>query len=652
MPRPTFSARAGWRFYCRPASPAHTGRLSPPEPAPILTRRTAVNGATIPENRRMKHFASRAFAVIVALTAFSAGPGLAQAAAGIDTLPTRSDLVAALADSIAAVRRGGEPLPVPPGVDPRYFARLNSVSLDAFAEELSALERIRELSRRIDRLGLERSDALDLEILDLQLQNRVAELRYRGYLLPLGSRSGFHFNFAGLPERSEFATVEDYDRYIARMQSFLEHTRQQIELLREGIRTGMVMPRAVLDGYEETAAQHVTADPWESPFAEPLERVPTGFSSSDRERIRRDGLDAIRESVIPAFAELAAFFVEEYIPAARSELGVVALPDGRAYYEHRVRMYTTLEISPEEVHAIGRDLVASIRREMDGIREEVGFDGDHDAFVEHLRTHPRFSVATENEYLALVSHAAKLMDGHAPRLFSRLPRTPYGVRPMPAHVAARQSAGYYDRGNPDGSRAGWVNINTSMLPSRPTWAARALAFHEGMPGHHLQIMLALEDEALSAVRRNASITVFVEGWGLYAERLGLDVGLYDDPYDRFGMWSYQIWRACRLVVDTGMHALGWSRGEAIDFMARNTGMTVEAVTAEIDRHITEPGQGLAYTMGELVISELRREAEERLGEDFDIRRFHDAVLRNGTLSLPLLRAEVTAWIDASAARNR
>jgi uncharacterized protein (DUF885 family) len=393
----------------------------------------------------------------------------------------------------------------------------------------------------------------------------------------------------------------------------------------------------------------VTADPAESPFAAPLERVPIGFPRSDRERIHQDGMAAIRESVIPAFAELAAFFVEEYIPAARSELGVVALPDGRAYYEHRVRMYTTLEISPEEVHEIGRELVASIRREMDAIREEVGFVCDHEAFVEHLRIDPRFTVGTEEEYLALVSHAAKLMDGHAPRLFSRLPRTPYGVRPMPAHVAARQSAGYYDRGSPDGSRAGWVNIDTSMLASRPTWAARALAYHEGMPGHHLQIMLALEDKDLSPVRRNASITVFVEGWGLYAERLGLDVGLYDDPYDRFGMWSYQIWRACRLVVDTGMHALGWSRSEAIAFMAENTGMTVEAVTAEIDRHITEPGQGLAYTMGELVISELRRDAEERLGADFDLRRFHDAVLRNGTLSLPLLREEMSAWLDATVA---
>lgn len=599
----------------------------------------------------MRISTSRTFALILVLSAFSASSGSAQEPGTPGIRAADGGLVAALSDSMRAVRRGGAPLPVPPGVDPRYADRLNSVSVRAFEEELVALERLQEFSRSIDPGALDRSDAIDLEILDLGLRDRIAELRFRGYLLPLGSRSGFHFGFAGLPERSEFSTVEDYDRYIARMQSFLDHTRQQIALLREGIRTGMVMPRDVMEDYELTAAVHVVADASLSPFAEPLTRVPGGFPASDRERIRRDGMAAIDESVIPGFAELAAFFVEEYIPAARAELGAASLPDGRAYYEHRVRRYTTLDLSPEEVHAIGQEQVALIRREMDGIRREVGFEGDHDAFVEHLRTDPRFTVASEVEYLALVSHAAKQMDGLAPRLFGHLPRTPYGVRAMPAHVAARQSAGYYDRGNPDGSRAGWVNINTSMLASRPTWAARALAFHEGMPGHHLQSMLMLEDESLSAVRRGASITVFTEGWGLYAERLGLDVGLYDDPYDRFGMWSYQIWRACRLVVDTGMHALGWSRDDAIKFMAENTGMTVEAVTAEIDRHITEPGQGLAYTMGELVISELRREAENRLGPHFDIRLFHDAVLRNGALPLTLLRAEVSAWIDARAAAS-
>lgn len=562
--------------------------------------------------------------------------------------PARVSPLAPILESLRAVDTVSHTLPVPAGVDPRYSARFDAVRLDDFATEQAALERVQAQFNALDRSTFDHGDSLDAEILQLRLRDRIAELRFRGYLLPLGSRSGFHFGFAGAPEDSRFATVADYDRYIARMQSFREHTHHQIALLREGIRSGVTMPRAVLDGYDRTASMHVVADPAASPFARPLARVPASFSAEDRARIQRDGMAAIRASVLPAFAEFARFLAEEYIPASRQSLGVDALPNGRAYYEHRVRMYTTLDISPEAVHDVGVENVTRIRKEMDAIRAEVGFAGDHAAFVEHLRSDPRFTVATEAEYLALVSHASKLMDGNLPQLFSRLPVTPYGVRPMPAHVAPRQSAGYYDRGVPNGTRAGWVNINTSMLRSRPTWAARALAFHEGVPGHHLQIMLALERTAISSLRRGGGVTVFVEGWGLYAEKLGLDVGLYDDPYDRFGMWSYQIWRACRLVVDTGMHALGWSRERAIAYMAENTGMTVEAVTAEIDRHITEPGQGLAYTMGELEITALRRAAEARLGSRFDLRAFHEAVLRNGALPLPALRREVTRWIERTA----
>jgi uncharacterized protein (DUF885 family) len=370
-------------------------------------------------------------------------------------------------------------------VDARYSDRPGALALAEFDRERAELERLSVRLVALDRDVLNRSDALDAGVIELQLIDRISELRYRGYLLPLGSRSGFHFGFAGLPESAPFVTVRDYDRYIARMQSFLEHTSQQIELMREGIRAGMVMPRAVLDGYAATAAVHVAADAASSAFARPLDRLPESFGEADRERIRRDGMAAIAASVLPAFAELARFFAEEYIPAARDELGMAGLPQGRAYYEHRVRMYTTLDVTPEEVHATGVEQVALMRQAMDGIRAEVGFAGDHAAFVEHLRTDPRFTAATELDYLALVT-------SHTGRARARLPRR--------------------------------------------------------VPGHHLQIMLALESDDISPLRRSAGVTVFVEGWGLYAEKLGLDVGFYDDPYDRFGMWSYQIWRACRLVV--------------------------------------------------------------------------------------------------------
>lgn len=546
----------------------------------------------------------------------------------------------------APAARAPRPTPLQPVLDAlRAADTIQTVEPDDFAREQAALEQVQARLSDFDRRAFTRDDSLDAEIVALQLRDRINELKFRGYLLPLGSRSGIHFNFAGLPESSRFETVADFDRYIARMRGFPAQVRQQIVLLREGIRTGMTMPRAVLDGYDRTASVHVADDPATSAFARPFDRFPSAVPSGDQARLRREGLDAVRDGAVAGFREFARFLAAEYIPAARTTLGLDGVPDGREYYAHRVRMYTTLDITPAEVHRIGTELVASIRKEMDGIRAEVSFAGDHVAFTDFLRNDPRFTVATEAEYLARVSLAAKVMDGNLPRLFSRLPRTPYGIRAMPAHVAPRQSAGYYDRGDADGTRAGWVNINTSMLASRPTWAARALAFHEGVPGHHLQIMLTQEREELSAIRRGAGVTVFVEGWGLYAEKLGLDVGLYADPYDRFGMWSYQIWRACRLVVDTGMHALGWSRAQAVAYMAENTGMTVEAVTAEIDRHITEPGQGLAYTMGELEISALRTQAEARLGAKFDLRAFHEAVLMHGALPLPLLRREVTRWIE-------
>jgi uncharacterized protein (DUF885 family) len=571
-------------------------------------------------------------------------PATAAAAPTADSAPVADSAFAALVAELLEYRDRDETLPLPTGADPRYEDRLDAVSVDAFEDERRTLVELRARLAAVDRAGLDHATAIDAAILDAQLRDRIAELEHRGYLLPLGSRSGFHFGFASLPRDGRFDSVEDYDRYVARMQSFREHTRQQIALMREGIRVGMVMPAAVMDGYDETAGMHVAPSVEASAFHDPLEAIPAAFSDDDRARILRDGRAAIDTSVLPAYRALRDFFRQEYIPAARPTLGVTDLPDGDGFYAHRVRRYTTLDVTAAEVHEIGLREVARIRDEMDAIRDEVGFDGSHLAFIDHLRTDPRFTVDTGEAYLALVALAAKQMDGNLPRLFRVLPVTPYGIRAMPAHIAPRQSAGYYQRGDVEDGEGGWVNINTSLLHTRPTWVTRALAFHEGVPGHHLQIMLTLENDALSDLRRRSGVTAFVEGWGLYAERLGQEVGLYDDPYDRFGMWSYQIWRACRLVVDTGMHAFGWSRQRAIDFMAENTGMAPEAVAAEIDRHITEPGQGLAYMMGSLEITALRDRAETALGDDFDLRAFHDVVLRNGPLPLSILREEVESWI--------
>jgi uncharacterized protein (DUF885 family) len=285
---------------------------------------------------------------------------------------------------------------------------------------------------------------------------------------------------------------------------------------------------------------------------------------------------------------------------------------------------------------------------MEQVKTRAGFTGSLAEFMRFLQTDARFTVATEEQYLQAVALASKRMDGELPRLFSLVPRSPYGIRPMPERIAIRQSAGYYDAGAANGSRAGWVNINTSDLRARPLYVVEALAFHEGVPGHHLQIMLTQENAALSSFRRSLCITVFTEGWGLYAERLGRDVGFFKDPYSDFGRLTYEIWRAVRLVVDSGVHALGWTRAQGIAYMAENTGFQAGPATAETDRHITEAGQGLAYTFGMLKILELRAKAEARLGARFDIKAFHEAVLKNGPLPLDLLDREVTAWIEAAA----
>ena len=482
-------------------------------------------------------------------------------------------------------------------------------------------------------------------ILERLLRDRREELRFRSFEIPIGSREGFHFAMSTLADRYAFDRVEHYDEYVAKLQSFREHASQRIAAMRMGLASGRTLPREVLAGYEQTIAPHVVDDPGQSELAWPFARIPASFPEADRERIARDGLAAIRDSVVPGFRDFLEFMRDEYIPRARPTLGVTALPDGAAFYRHRIRMHTTLELTPEQVHEMGLREVGRLRQDMLSVARRAGFGGTLPEFVERLRSEPRLYAPTSDDYLSAVALWAKRMDGALPRLFSLLPRTPYGIRAMPPRVAPRMSAGYYDHGEADGSKGGYVNINTSDLPARPLYVAPVLAFHEGVPGHHLQIMLVRENAGLSEFRRKLGITAFTEGWALYAEQLGADAGLDEDPYQAFGRLTYEIWRAVRLVVDSGVHALGWSRQQAIAYMAENTGFKLGPATAEVDRHITEAGQGLAYTPGMLKIRELRSKAELRLGPAFDLRQFHDAVLRNGALPLDLMEREVEAWLE-------
>jgi uncharacterized protein (DUF885 family) len=545
-------------------------------------------------------------------------------------------------------RETGYVLAVPEGVDARYSKRLEDISERRYEDEVRTLSGFEARLTAIDRARLNPSLQMDAEIISRQLRDRLAELRFRAFEMPIGSREGFHFGISALPDKYNFDKVADFDDYIGKLQSCEEHAAQSIAIMRAGLESGRTVPKDVLGGYHEPVAALIVDDVTKSLLYGPFARVPASFSAADRERIVRDGTAALRDSVMPGLRDFLSFLRAEYLPGARGTLGLSALPDGDAFYRHRILMHTTLALSPQEVHEAGRREVARIRAEMEQVIQRAGFNGTFADFIKFLQDDPRFTVDSEEKYLEAAALAAKRMDGALPRIFSLLPRTPYGIRPMPERIAIRQSAGYYDAGDPDGARAGFVNINTSDIKARPLYVAESLAFHEGVPGHHLQIMRARENTALSDFRRKLGITVFVEGWGLYAERLGRDVGFYQDPYRDFGRLTYEIWRAVRLVVDSGVHALGWTRAQSIAYMAENTGFKIGPSTAEVDRHITEAGQGLAYTFGLIKILELRKRAEERLGPKFDLKAFHEATLRNGALPLDLLDREVTAWIDEAA----
>jgi uncharacterized protein (DUF885 family) len=563
-------------------------------------------------------------------------------------LSGQASALAALITDVARSREARHPLPLPAGADPRYRDRLPIVSEQLVDDQTRELSGFLERLGSIDRTALAPAEQVDADILERQLRHGLEENRFRTHLMPLGSRTGFHIGFAGLPDRRVLGSVADGDDYVAKLASFQEHTRQQIARLRLGIEAGLTTPREVLEGYDATIRPYLVDDERQSVFYRPLTSLPASIPAADRARLLTDGARAIRESVIPGYREFLQFITREYLPAARTTIGFSALPGGRELYQARIRWYTTLPLSPDEVHRIGQNEVTRIRGEMEAIRREVGFGGTLQAFIEALRTDPRFYVASPEQYLAAVALAAKRMDGQLPRLFADLPRTPYGIRAMPDAIAPRESAGYYDGGDP-GRQGGFVNVNTSDLSHRPLYVTESLAFHEGVPGHHLQIMLARELPGVSDFRRDSGITAFVEGWALYAERLGREVGLSTDPYSRFGLAVYEIWRAVRLVVDTGMHALGWTRRQAIDFMMANTGFSGQQATAEVNRHVTEAGQGLAYTVGLLKIVELRREAERTLGARFDLRAFHSAVLGGGAVPLEQLERQVRAWVAARAA---
>jgi uncharacterized protein (DUF885 family) len=452
-----------------------------------------------------------------------------------------------------------------------------------------------------------------------------------------------------LPEQTPLATVKDYDDYVARLRAFPAYARQNTELLRQGIAAGQTLPRVVMRGFTDAIAMHVVDDVARSIFWKPFASFPAAVPESARERLREAGRDAIRDAVVPAYRDFLGFMRDEYIPHARATIAAADLPDGRELYAFEVRHFTTLDLTPEAVHAIGLREVERIHGEMLAVLRQVAWKQGLPEFLEFLRTDPRFYARTPEELLKDAAFIAKRMDGKLPSLFKVLPRQPYGVEPVPADIAPKYTGGRYNGAPLDGHRAGTYWVNTFALDTRPLYNLEALTFHEAVPGHHLQIALQKELGNLPDFRRFVYVDAFGEGWGLYSEWLGLEAGFYQDPYSNFGRLSYEMWRACRLVVDTGIHAMGWGRQRAIDFLAANTALSHHEIETEIDRYISWPGQALAYKIGEMKIKELRHAAEAALGPRFDVRDFHDAVLRNGTVTMPILERQVRAYIQAAGA---
>ncbi len=503
--------------------------------------------------------------------------------------------------------------------------------------------------QNIEVTKLSDQDQINHTILVYRLQNDVDEYRFGAHYMPLNAESGFHsdvlFMLNGQSVTNE-ATARSYLKKLAGVGNYID---QQMHWMQLGLAKGYTQPKAVLAGYQDGIRSFISANATDSAFYRPFLTQPTGVDAKVWLQLQQEAAKLISAQVTPAYQRYYDFFVNQYLPGARDSIAATDLPDGAAYYQNRLEYYTTLKMSPEQVHEIGLQEVARIRKEMQQVIDQTGFKGDFAQFVQFLRTDKQFYVNTPEQLLKEAAYLSKKIDAQLPKLFKTLPRTPYGVEPVPAQIAPKYTTGRYAGGNGNGE-PGFYWVNTYALDRRPLYELEALTLHEAVPGHHLQISIANEQTSLPAYRRSFYTSAFGEGWGLYSEYLGLEVGFYQDPYSNFGRLTYEMWRACRLVVDTGMHTMGWSRQQAIDYLAGNTALSMHNVTTEVDRYISWPAQALSYKLGEITIKRLRKQAEQQLGDKFDVRTFHDAVLENGALPLSALEQQVNLFIKKQQAK--
>ncbi|MEM1411015.1 MAG: DUF885 family protein [Pseudomonadota bacterium] len=495
---------------------------------------------------------------------------------------------------------------------------------------------------------LSREECINFRMFRRQMDQFIADYETKAYLIPFNSDWSFWAGWARMADGGNFTSKAHVDAYLARLSELPFVMDEHIANMRTGLALGMTQPRIIMDGRDGSIRAQIVENVEDSPFYQPFKSLPEFMSDGERASIDERARGVIGEGIIPAYEKLLTFFQEEYIPGARESLGATELPGGERFYRAQIQRYVTLDMTPQEIHELGLSEVARIRAEMEAIINEVEFDGTFAEFLTFLRTDEQFYAKTPKELLALASYYAKKVDGRLPAFFSHLPRQPYGVAPVPTEIAPFFTAGRYAGAGSEAHRGGYYWVNTYQLESRTLYTLPALTLHEGAPGHHLQAALVLEQAAQPPFRRNDYISAYGEGWALYAEKLGVEMDIYETPYEDFGRLTYEMWRACRLVIDTGVHALGWSREQALDYLASNTALSLHEVTTEIDRYISWPAQALSYKIGEYTIWELRRAAEARLGEDFDLRGFHDFILSLGSVPLDILRDEVNRWVDDQA----
>jgi len=527
--------------------------------------------------------------------------------------------------------------------DRRNNDQWSDISIDAIERRNEQQRDFLRRLRAIDSSTLSETDQLNYDLFRRDLEDDLDAFQYKNYLMPMSQRGGVQ-SLESTAETVRLANVQDYEDWLVRMAQVEKVIEQTMELQEEGRKQGYMPPKILMERIPDQISSQLVEDPEMSPFYIAFAEMPDTISTEERERIRQAAKNIIDESIVPAYREFSRYFNETYIPASRESIGASELPNGEAFYEYRTRSFTTTQMTPDEIHRLGLNEVKRIRDEMQLVIDELEFAGSFDDFLNFLRTDSQFYYDTAEELMEGYLAVSKRIDPELVKLFGKLPRMPYGLRPIPDNIAPDTTTAYYNRPAADGSRPGYYYVNLYRPEVRPKYEMEVLSIHEAVPGHHLQIALQMELEDMPNFRKYSGFTAFTEGWGLYSESLGYEMGFYKDPYSQFGALTYDMWRAVRLVVDTGMHYKGWTRQQAIDFFKDNAAKTEADIINEIDRYISWPGQALAYKIGQLKMLELRRKAEQALGGDFDIRAFHDALLGGGALPMEVLETRMNRWL--------